>query len=141
MSKPLERQIVERARDLTSKGWTQHVVAVDKLGKFVCPTTDDAKQFCLVGAVIRAAWETTGSCYHPAEVNVIVGLARSIGDGRTRDYYSWPASAKYASAEGLEPFMRRLLAFNDKKSRTCSDVLNLFDRFLKRYGASCRVPG
>ena len=62
MSQPLERQIVERARGLiaTPQTWTQGEFARDAHGEPVNWRSPQAVQFCLWGALNRAAYEMTG---------------------------------------------------------------------------------
>ena len=61
MSKPLNIQIVERARFLIEKEehWCRGTLAVDARGNAVCPTDAAARRRCVLGAVIAAAREFT----------------------------------------------------------------------------------
>jgi hypothetical protein len=62
MSKPLERQVIEQARALIADpaAWTQGEFARDVSGNAVSWRSREAVQFCLWGALNRAAYEMTG---------------------------------------------------------------------------------
>jgi hypothetical protein len=59
MSKPLNIQIIERARALISdeQNWCCGRMAEDVNGAQVCPTAARAKKRCALGAFIAAAYE------------------------------------------------------------------------------------
>ena len=61
MSKPLNIQVVERARSLIEKEehWLRGTLAMDARGNVVCPTDPAARRRCVLGAVIAAAREFT----------------------------------------------------------------------------------
>jgi hypothetical protein len=61
MSKPLNTQIIERARALIGdeKNWCRGELARDAKGTPVCPTDSRAKRRCALGAFIAAAYEIT----------------------------------------------------------------------------------
>ena len=63
MSKPLNIQIIERARFLIEKEehWCRGTLAVDARGNAVCPTDAAARRRCVLGAVIAAAREFTNN--------------------------------------------------------------------------------
>ena len=65
MSKPLERQVIEQARALIADpaAWTQGEFARDVSGNAVSWRSREAVQFCLWGALNRAAYEMTGDRY------------------------------------------------------------------------------
>ena len=65
MSQPLERQIVERARALvaTPQTWTQGEFARNAGGEPVSWRSPEAAQFCLWGALNRAAYDMTSHRY------------------------------------------------------------------------------
>ena len=50
-------RIIERAGELISKGWVQHVYATNELKKPVDWRKSDACAFCLEGAIFRASYE------------------------------------------------------------------------------------
>jgi hypothetical protein len=110
MSQPLERQIVERARALiaTPWTWTQGEFARDEAGKPVSWGSPQAVQFCLWGALNRAAYAMTG------------------------DRRKAIALADRAAAAMREPG-GSLSRVND--NGTHADVLALFDRHLERRAA------
>jgi hypothetical protein len=62
MSRPLELQVIEQARALiaTPWTWTQGEFARDEAGNPVCWRSPQAVQFCLWGALNRAAYAVTG---------------------------------------------------------------------------------
>jgi hypothetical protein len=62
MAQPVERQIVQRARALiaTPQTWTQDEFARDRCGEPVSWRSPEAVQFCIWGALNRAAREMTG---------------------------------------------------------------------------------
>ena len=62
MAQPLERHIIERARALiaTPASWTQGEFARDAEGAGVSWRSREAVQFCVWGALNRAAYDTTG---------------------------------------------------------------------------------
>jgi hypothetical protein len=61
MSKPLNAQIIERARSLIEdeQNWCRFELARDVDGIPVCPTDSRAKRRCALGAFIAAAHEMT----------------------------------------------------------------------------------
>jgi hypothetical protein len=61
MAQPVERQIVQRARALiaTPQTWTQDEFARDESGEPVSWRSPQAAQFCIWGALNRAARELT----------------------------------------------------------------------------------
>ena len=61
MSKPLNIQIVERARSLIEKEehWCRGTLAMDARSNAVCPIHAAARRRCVLGAVIAAAREFT----------------------------------------------------------------------------------
>ena len=61
MSKPLQIQIVEkaRARIADQQRWCRGELARDASGEEVCPTSASAVKWCALGAVIAAAHELT----------------------------------------------------------------------------------
>ena len=61
MAKPLQIQIVERARALIADEthWCRGELARDVNGEEVCPTSASAEKWCALGAVIAAAYELT----------------------------------------------------------------------------------
>lgn len=105
MSQPLERRIIDRARALiaTPGSWTQGEFARDANGAAVSWRSPGAVQFCLWGALYRAAYEMTGD------------KRQSIGLG---DHAA--ASLRYGRTS--------LSGVNDRG--THDDVLNLFDSYL-----------
>jgi hypothetical protein len=106
MARPVERQIVERARALIAAPltWTQGEFARDGLGSPVSWRSPEAAQFCIWGALNRAAREMTGD--EVLRVRLVDRAARSL--------------------RGTTPSISRL---ND--SATHADVLALIDRYLK----------
>src|SRR6476660_5322174 len=61
MARPLQIQIVERARTLIAdkQHWCRGELARDVSGEGVCPTSASAVKRCALGAVIAAAHELT----------------------------------------------------------------------------------
>ena len=110
MSQPLERQVIEQARTLiaTPATWTQGEFARDASGKPVSWRSPKAAQFCLWGALNRAAYAMTGD------------KLRSI------------PLADHAAAALREAGMS-LSRVNDHG--THADVLALFDTYLKGQAA------
>ena len=74
MSKPLNVQIIERARSLIedSKHWCRGTLAVDARGNPVCPTGTRAKRRCAIGAIIAAAYEFTSDSRQAYDLGVSV---------------------------------------------------------------------
>ena len=107
MSQPLERQIVERARALVAapQTWTQGEFARNAGGEPVSWRSPEAVQFCLWGALNRAAYEMTGDRYGS------VGLADR-------------------AAAALRRGVPSLSRANDRG--THADVLALFDKYLQQ---------
>lgn len=105
MSQPLERRIIERARALiaTPQTWTQGEFARDANGQPVNWRSPDAVQFCLWGALNRAAYEMTGN--KRQSIPLADHAAAALRNGRT-------------SLSGV----------NDRGTHI--DVLRLFDRYL-----------
>jgi hypothetical protein len=61
MSRPLQVQIVERARALIAdeSHWCRGELARDANGMGVCPMSDEAEKRCGLGALIMAAYQIT----------------------------------------------------------------------------------
>ena len=61
MARPLQKQIVERARAFIAdeQHWCRGELARDVNGEEVCPTSASAVKWCALGAVIAAAQELT----------------------------------------------------------------------------------
>ena len=61
MARPLQLQIVERARALIAdeSHWCRGELARDANGMGVCPMSDEAVKRCGLGALIAAAYEIT----------------------------------------------------------------------------------
>jgi hypothetical protein len=109
MAQPVERQIVQRARALiaTPQTWTQDEFARDQFGEPVSWRSPEAVQFCIWGALNRAAREMTGD-----EHQGCVGGSRG------------------ASLRGMTPSLSRL---NDRGAH--ADVLALLDTYLQTSAA------
>jgi hypothetical protein len=105
MAQPLERKIVGRARALIAapRMWTQGEFARDDLGRPVNWRSPEATQFCIWGALNRAAGELTENEH--LRVRLADGAARAL--------------------RGTTPSISRL---ND--SGTHADVLALIDSYL-----------
>jgi hypothetical protein len=110
MSQPLERQIIEQARALiaTPATWTQGEFARDAAGTPVSWRSREAAQFCLWGALNRAAYDMTGD--------------------RRRSIALADRAAAAMREEGIS-----LSRVND--NGTHDDVLALFDTFLRKRAA------
>jgi len=78
MAQPLERKIVGRARALivAPQMWTQGEFARDGLGQAVSWRSPEATQFCIWGALNRAAGELTGDEH--LRVRLADGAARAL---------------------------------------------------------------
>jgi hypothetical protein len=107
MAQPLERQIIERARALiaTPATWTQGEFARDASGERVSWRSSEAVQFCVWGALNRAAYDTTGD--RRQSITLADHAARALRAGVTS-----------------------LSGTND--SGTHGDVLAIFDTYLKQ---------
>ena len=106
MAKPLERQIIEQARGLIARPeqWTQGEFARDRDGKPVSWRSPDAAQFCVWGALNRAAYEMTGDRRQ----------AITLGDH---------------AARALRDNGKSLSGGNDQG--THADMLAVFDKYLR----------
>lgn len=99
-------EILQKARDLISdeKNWTQEEFARDEQGMWTGPLDDNAKCFCAIGAVAR--------------------VSRIDPD----DYFPGEKLMQQAAFEMCGTYS--IASFND--SRTHAEVLDLFDRAIKR---------
>lgn len=107
MSQPLERQIVERARALiaTPATWTQGEFARDASGGRVSWKSPRAAQFCVWGALNRAAYDITGD--RRQSIGLADHAARALRNG--------------------------LISLSDTNDRgTHDDVIGIFDAYLKQ---------
>lgn len=106
MAQRIERQIVERARAMIAapQTWTQGEFARDDLGEPVSWRSRKAAQFCIWGALNRAAREMTSDEH--LRVRLADNAARAL--------------------RGTTPSISRL---ND--TGTHADVLGLIDRYLE----------
>ena len=106
MAQPIEHRIIARARALIAapQRWTQGEFARDGLGQPVNWRSPEAAQFCIWGALNRAASEVTSNEH--LRVHLTDGAARAL--------------------RGRTPSISRL---ND--GGTHADVLALIDGYLK----------
>jgi len=111
MSKPKSSRspikILIEARDLIANGWTQDVFARDKTGSAVYPLSRIACQFCLHGAICRAAYSGFG--HRGAEL----ALEANIPD----------------------EYNGEIVDFNDFKDTTQAKVLAVLDATIKNLKA------
>jgi hypothetical protein len=108
MSRPLDVQVIERAREIISipQRWCQLFEALRSDGEDTNPCKKDAARFCAMGALARAAWEIRGCS--PEQAGSEAGrIAQTI----------------YSGAGGLP-------AVNDDPCRGRQAVLGLFDHAL-----------
>jgi hypothetical protein len=105
--------ILEYARDLLEKGWTQQTLARDKAGKEV--SLLQGESFCAIGAIARAS-------------------ADLYPDDPTRNKFETDCICTVADAVGLEAH-ELLPNWNDTFLRKKSDVLTGFDRAINVYEA------
>ena len=107
MSQPLERRIIENARALiaTPGTWTQGEFARDANGERVSWRSPQAEQFCVWGALNRAAYDMTGD--RRRSVSLADHAARALRQGVTS-----------------------LSGTNDQG--THAEVLAVFDRYLEK---------
>jgi hypothetical protein len=107
MAQPLERHIIEQARALiaTPSTWTQGEFARDASGERVSWRSSQAVQFCVWGALNRAAYNATGD--RRQSVTLADHAARALRNGLTS-----------------------LSETNDCGSH--ADVLAVFDTYLKQ---------
>ena len=110
MAQPVERQIVQRARALiaTPQMWSQEQFARDAAGEPVSWRSPQAAQFCIWGALNRAAREMTGDEH--LRVRLADHAARAL--------------------RSMTPSLSRL---NDRG--THADVLALIDSYLETTAA------
>jgi hypothetical protein len=122
MSKPLEIVLLERARAKLAKptAWTKDFMAKTALRSEVSFTHSKATQFCMLGALYRAAYEIDHNAvngiranFHPAVLEAERRLARSIDDK--------PLPPGWDAADG------RISYFNDHEATTHEDVLRVYD--------------
>jgi hypothetical protein len=109
MSRPLERQIVSRARALiaTPAKWSQGEFARDASEAPVSWRSQRAVRFCIWGALYRAAYELTGDRYrsvtladHAASALRGKGTSLSGTNDRGRHADVLALMDKYLSAAG-----------------------------------------
>ena len=115
MAQPVERQIVQRARALiaTPQTWTQDEFARDRCGEPVSWRSPEAVQFCIWGALNRAAREMTGDEHQ--RVRLADHAARTL--------------------RGMTPSLSRL---NDRG--THADVLAPLDTYADKRGLAPSTP-
>lgn len=63
MSKPLVQQVTERARGLVAdpRTWTQYAIARTGNNRHCEPTEAKAARFCAYGAILKAAYDISGT--------------------------------------------------------------------------------
>ena len=83
MSRPLNTQVIERARALIAEeqNWCRGQLARDARGNPVCPTDARAKTRCALGAFIAAAYEIAND-YMLAD-DLAIGAVRLFADTAT----------------------------------------------------------
>lgn len=100
------KEILTRSAELVRAGWTQHLAARDVRGDEVKPTSEDACQFCLVGALDRAVHEHEGSVDYAVSCAVRDHVRKFLADQANQS----------------------LVVFNDTENRRLSEVADLLDR-------------
>lgn len=103
-------EVLEEAKTLLEKGWTQGEFAKDATGRPVSPSLEGACVFCMVGAVDRASnFDDEGSC-----------------DVRGKAYAA--LTHEVLSSSGS----RTIVSFNDAAGRTKEEVIGLFERAISK---------
>lgn len=105
-----ERQILEKARELLLRGWTQRAFARNQYGTPVPSWATDACCWCAHGAIVRAQYELFGATAKALESNTVISCMEQL-------------DVLLNSAD--------LSAFNDLLTTTQKDVLDLFDRAIE----------
>jgi hypothetical protein len=101
------KEVLVRAKDLVSKGWTQRARARDVGGKICNFASDEACSFCLVGALSRAEVDLNLDAWEKVRVRGVIG-------------------------DSLRPMRALPLAFwNDRAERTQEEAVRLLDAVIK----------
>ncbi len=102
-------KVLETARALIEKGWTQRVAAADKHGRQVDVISEKATCFCTVGAIHRAS----------ADLDLPSSSA-TLAKRVLRQSFSRIIVVNHVIDDGL-------IIFNDAPGRKKEEVLSLFD--------------
>lgn len=113
MQEPIHVSILRRARQLIERGHTKNYLARNKKGTPVDVESPQAVQFCVSGAVQRAAFELEGVAYGHHWSDAFGALVRAY-ERRNAD-------------------IPDLIRFNNDRKTTPEDVLQLFDKALAPY--------
>lgn len=120
MSRPLSplTKLLLRARALLAKGWTQRTVARNARGEAVKIFSPTATQYCITGAIGRAAWEAAGKpTGYSWEAAIISAQNERVGEA-------------HGLLTRLLPRMKGQMGverWNDRKGRTQDEVLAFMD--------------
>ena len=105
------KAILTRAKELIEQGWTQKTSARNSNGKIRSAYDSDACQFCMIGAIDRAAFELTSGSLQRTTV------AREAVD----QLHSRLMMDTYGKSVSVA-------MFNDATGRTKREVLEAFER-------------
>jgi len=100
------RDVLRAAKAFIEQGWTQGCFAREAKGYPVSATYGGATQFCAVGALNRAAWESGAAPKRAIEAQTHLRSALDVRTGK-----AYPSVSEY----------------NDKWNRTKEEILSLFD--------------
>ena len=76
----LDSEVYNEAVNLIEKGWTQNAFARNSLGRMVSPCEDEAKSWCLTGALVAAVNNLReGSTYTATNARKVLELTNNLG--------------------------------------------------------------
>ena len=107
------KEILEQARALIERGWTQNASARNADGDHVAPTSRHACKWCASGA-LNTVYETIQNWRDDPKTEEASDLVRA------------------AIPKGSNDFHKTIIGFNDAIETTKADILSVFDEAIAR---------
>lgn len=106
LPEPSEKEILSYAKKLIKEGWCQKAPSTNSLGEFVLPASDEAENFCTVGAIFRS----------------VEDLMPFFSE---QDKASKRTHCLYLFSQILN---KDIIKWNDSRFRTKNSVIKMFDK-------------
>ena len=106
-----DRELMELARFLISKGWNQKSGATTEDGRFCGTNSPEAHNYCVIGAMYRAVHDTSFGMSDRRQS----GLSHHLG-------------RIFQRANKMNPEISHIANWNDDKNRTKEQVLAAMDK-------------
>ena len=112
------KEVLEQARALIERGWTQGTAARNANGDHVAATSRHACMWCATGA-LYVVYERIPEWRDDPKTNQVADLLRSAIPKGSNDYH------------------QTIVGFNDAIETTKADILSIFDKAIARCDDDC----